>query len=359
MNQQTFWQTLPKPIIGLAPMDGVTDQPFRFIQKKYGNPDLIFTEFVSVEGLCHSADVLLGHLIYDQSQRPIVAQIYGKTPDFFRQVALLICQLGFNGIDINMGCPAKNVAASGSGAALIQNPQLAKEIIKAAQLGVKDWLDGKTVSDCPDLSQKIIAEVEIKAKLLKLDKQRSIPISVKTRIGYSNSTVEEWIKNLLEANPAAIAIHGRTLKQGYGGLANWEEIARGVATARANQDKNNPQRTLILGNGDVQSRSQGEKLARQYGLDGVLIGRASFGNPYVFQNQLDKKHPSLVQIALEHAKVFEKTFANGKKYSFLPMRKHLGWYTKGLIKAKEIRLKLMQTQTSEEVEQIFLSYQLI
>ncbi|MDQ5950783.1 MAG: hypothetical protein QG639_59, partial [Patescibacteria group bacterium] len=145
-----FWRQLPLPIVGLSPMDGVTDQPFRFIQKKYGKPAVVITEFTSVEGVCHGASPLLKDFQFDESQRPVVAQIYGTTPDFFRQTAIILCELGFDGIDINMGCPAKNVAHSGAGAALIQTPDLAQEIIRAVQQGISEWKNGATVDNCPD-----------------------------------------------------------------------------------------------------------------------------------------------------------------------------------------------------------------
>lgn len=355
MQNKHFWQTLKKPIVGLSPMDGVTDQPFRYIQKKYGNPDLIFTEFVSVEGLCHSAVKLLDHLIFDQSQKPIIVQFYGKTPAYFRQAAVLACQLGFDGIDINMGCPAKNVAQHGSGASLISQPELAIKIIDATKLGVQDWQNGKNIQDCPDFTQNITLKAQ-EMSIADEDRKKSVPVSVKTRIGHSRSIIEDWIKTLLQAKPSAITVHGRTLKQGYSGKADWQEIARAAEVARAHQDKNDLHCTLILGNGDLQSRSQGEKLAKQYDLDGVLIGRASFGNPYVFQNQLSNQEQSLPQIALEHAKVFEKTFASGGKYNFLPMRKHLGWYIKGINDAKEMRSELIKCNNSQEVKNILEKY---
>ena len=134
------WHQIKKPILGLSPMDGITDSSFRYIQKKYGSPDVVYTEFATVEGLCRNAIRPLDDLIFDESQRPIVAQIYGKTLDFFRQTAIMVCELGFDGIDINMGCPAKNVAHSGSGAALIQTPELAQAIIKTTQAGVPLWV---------------------------------------------------------------------------------------------------------------------------------------------------------------------------------------------------------------------------
>ena len=400
--QNSFWQTLPKPILALAPMDGVTDQPYRHIQKKYGRPDVIYTEFTSVEGVCHKAERLLRDFLYDETQRPIVAQIFGTTPDYFRQTAVLLCQLGFDGIDLNMGCPAKNVAQSGAGAALIKTPQLAQEIIKATQAGVQDWINGKTARDCPDISAKIATEVEKRHKKLpeEYQKKRQVPVSVKTRVGFDEKITTGWISILLEVKPTVIALHGRTLRQAYGGEADWEEIGRAVKLAHDFSQKNSQPRTLILGNGDVKSYEQAIEKVEKYGVDGVLIGRASFGNPFVFQpkspNHLSDPEFSQnsagmhsifctcsifsqkcrvqkvknvrrtqstkilkYQVALEHAQLYEKTYAYDERANFLPMRKHLGWYVRGLDGAKEIRSKLFQTNNSQEVEEIFKKYELL
>lgn len=245
---QTFWHTYDHPIIGLSPMDGVTDQPYRAIQKKYGNPDVLYTEFTNVEGMCHGASRLLKDFLYDESQRHIVAQIYGTNPDYFRQVATVVCELGFDGVDINMGCPAKNVASSGAGAALIENPELAKKIVLATKAGVQDYLNGKRATDCPDISTAIATEVAQRAKNLPtaLQERTSIPVSIKTRVGYHQPVTATWISFLLELEPTAIALHGRTLKQQYGGLASWEEIAKAAELAKATN-------TLLLGNGDITS----------------------------------------------------------------------------------------------------------
>src|SRR5258708_7376435 len=195
----SFWQNLAKPIVGLSPMDGVTDAPFRYITKKYGNPDVIYTEFTSVEGVCHKAKELLKDFLYDETQRPIVAQVYGTTPKFFRQTAVVLCELGFDGIDINMGCPAKNVAHSGAGAALIKTPKLAQEIIRETKAGIQDWLNGMTSKDCPDISAEIAVEVEKRHQALpeQYQQRRPLPVSVKTRIGYDSPVIEEWIPTLL------------------------------------------------------------------------------------------------------------------------------------------------------------------
>lgn len=348
-----FWDKLQKPIIGLSPMDGVTDYPFRHIQKKYGKPDVVITEFTSVEGVCHGATHLLKDFYFDESQRPIVAQIYGTTPDFFRQTAIILCDLGFDGIDINMGCPAKNVAHSGAGAALIQTPELAQQIIRATQQGIKEWQAGATLDDCLDIVQKIRAAVAKRKALLPAeyqDRSRIVPVSVKTRIGYSEPVVDRWIPTLLETGIANITLHGRTLKQHYSGQANWEVIGQAAMLCKGTE-------TTILGNGDVSSREDAIDKIEKYGVDGVLIGRASMGNPFVFSP--DPANPSVFPIAVEHSQLFEKIYASEENYSFLPMRKHLGWYVTSIPFAAEIRVKLFQTNTAQEVKQVLQDYNLL
>src|SRR5213594_1843910 len=155
-----FWQTIPKPIIGLSPMDGVTDASFRFITAKHGSPDVVFTEFVNVETAFSAPDTLIKDFTYSEIERPIVAQIYGHTPETFYKVAQIVCALGFDGLDINMGCPAKKVAAKGSGAALILTPELAKSIIRAAAQGIKDWSAGQTLGEL-ELDPELVRQVGI------------------------------------------------------------------------------------------------------------------------------------------------------------------------------------------------------
>jgi tRNA-dihydrouridine synthase B len=353
---QSFWQQLAQPILGLSPMDGVTDQPFRHIVKKYGQPAVVYTEFTSVEGVCHGADRLLTDFLFDESQRPIIAQIYGTSPSYFRQTATILCQLGFDGIDINMGCPAKNVAHSGAGAALIKTPDLAQEIIRQTKAGVDDWLNGKTAADCPDITQAIAQEVARRHQLLSPERQqrRFLPVSVKTRVGYDQPVINEWIPTLLEMEPAAIALHGRTLKQQYGGSANWELI--GQAAELVSQTP-----TLILGNGDIQSRADALQKISDYNLHGALLGRATMGNPYVFwpDNQPPAGFPTPFQIALEHAQLFEQTFSHEERYNFLPMRKHLGWYVRNVPQASQIRIELFRTNSAAEVETCLKKFQLL
>jgi len=349
--QKTFWQTLAKPIVGLSPMDGITEVVFRTITKKYGQPDIMYTEFVSVEGLCHNAIKLLDDFIYLEAERPLIAQIFGVTPEYFYQVAILLCELGFDGIDINMGCPAKSMYKQGSGANLINTPKLAQEIIRQTKKGVADYLKGKRSKDCPDLSPRIVAEVEKRSKTVK-NRPSAVPVSVKTRIGYNKPITKEWMSALLEAKPDAIALHGRTLKQQYHGKADWAEIGTAVELAKNFG-------VLILGNGDVKNRLDAGKKCAKYGTAGVLIGRGSFGNPFAFSKNAPTKN--IFEVALEHAQLHEKTYSDGenKTHHFLPMRKHLGWYVKSIPGASKIRRELFKTNQAQEVEEIFRKFELI
>ncbi|CAN5301373.1 tRNA dihydrouridine synthase DusB [soil metagenome] len=348
-----FWTKLNKPIIGLSPMDGVTDFPMREITKKYGNPAITYTEFTSVEGVCHGAKQLLKDFLYSEHQRPAIGQIYGTTPEFFRQTTIVLCQLGYDGVDINMGCPAKNVAHSGAGAALIKTPKLAQEIIKATQQGVTDWMNGQTVRDCPDLTLEIVEEVKQRQALLPAESQikKQIPVSVKTRVGYDAPVIEEWISNLLEMEPAAIALHGRTLKQQYSGLANWDLIAEAAVLAHKTD-------TLFLGNGDIESHSEALKKVKEYGLDGVLIGQASMGNPFIFSTDQKPNIKEIMNIAYEHSVLFENTFKDDPRYNFLPMRKHLGWYVRGMENAAILRQSIYQSNSASEFFEILKSHEL-
>lgn len=340
-----FWNTLPRPIIGLSPMDGVTDHPLRFITKKYGNPAVIYTEFTSTEGVCHGAAQLLKDFIYDESQRPVIAQIYGTTPDFFRQCAIVACLLGFDGVDINMGCPAKNVAHSGAGAALIQTPKLAQEIIRSTQLGIQQWLNGATLADCPDITPAVASRVEaLSAKLppAYAERNRNIPVSVKTRVGFDKPVINEWIPNLLEMKVAAIALHGRTLKQQYGGFASWELIGQAAELTRAAG-------TVLLGNGDIKNLADAHEKIATYRTNGALLGRATMGNPFAFKPDAEQPdHVALFKIAYEHAQLFERTFKDEEKYNFLPMRKHLGWYVHDIPNATQMRQQIYRCNSSED-----------
>jgi tRNA-dihydrouridine synthase len=341
-------------------MDGVTDSPFRIITAKYGKPDVTFTEFTSVEGIAAGATKMLNAFLFGNAERPVVAQLFGSTPEAFYKAAFLVCELDFDGVDINMGCPAKSIAGKGAGASLILTPEIAKTIIRQTRRGCEDWAAGKTMEQA-GLHQNVIAWLKTrrqpgeidkpkgktaKAGLVKtaIQKRKILPVSVKTRTGYDSVMIEEWTKHLLEAEPANISIHGRTLKQLYGGVADWEAIGRAAAIIHQTQ-------TTVLGNGDIQSIPQALERIRQYGVDGALIGRAAFGNPWIFSGREGTVNERL-QIAREHALTHQNTFGINH---FMPMRKHLSWYCKGFSGAAEVRQKLMTAKSAVDVENILSS----
>lgn len=326
-------------------MDGVTDAPFRWMVATHSRPSLIMTEFTNVEGLAHGAVKMLHAFLYDEIERPIVAQIYGATPGDFYKVAVLMAALGFDGVDINMGCPANKVARLGSGAALIRTPELAKTIVRECQRGVKDWAEGISLEKAavhPDIIA--VAQETMGAGIFK---RRLIPVSVKTRIGYDSVVAEEWTNHLLEVEPANITMHGRTLKQLYTGQADWTVLARAAALTRH-------VRTTFLGNGDVESMEDARHKIEEYGVDGVLVGRAVLGNPWFFRTQQDSPDDAVITprvrltAALEHAKLRETRYPN---LPFLPIRKHLLWYCKDFPGAKELRMELCSVENAWEVEQ--------
>jgi tRNA-dihydrouridine synthase len=361
-----FWQKIVKPIIGLSPMDGVTDASFRFVTAKHGGPDVIFTEFVNVETAFFAPHTLIKDLSYDQIERPVVAQVYGHTPEMFYKVAHIVCELGFDGLDINMGCPAKKVAAKGSGAALIRAPDLARSIIRAAGQGIKDWAEGQTLDDLkisPEFIQGIKTANRLRNGLETPAWRRLIPLSVKTRVGYDRIVIEEWMQTLLAESLAAITLHGRTLQQGYKGNADWDAIGRAVDVA-----KNSP--TLILGNGDLKHMEAVFRRVRETGVDGVLLGRAAQGNPWIFRakdqvKQALRSADSLTidsppigleerfSVLLEQGRHFEK---HNMIRSFVGMRKHLAWYCYDIPGAAELRAQLVRVNHIDEVVQCLTTY---
>ncbi len=297
-------------------MDGVTDAPFRYITDIYGKPDIIYTEFVSVKGLILGKSAIQRMLLRHKTNTFTVAQFFGCEPEYFYQAASTALEKGFDGVDINMGCPDKNVFNRGGGAGLILQPKLAKEIILAVKKAVKDG-----------------------AK--KLNIKKYIPVSVKTRSGYKNPQTKEWISHLLETEPDTICIHARTFAQKYSGLADWEQI--GIAS-----DLARPTKTKIFGNGDIKSREQALKKIKEYNLAGVLIGRAALGNPWIFKGVVPTTEERF-KVLLEHCKKFKEFFPES---DFSIMRKHLAWYVKDFPHAAEVRNQLMQVKSIDDVKKI-------
>lgn len=315
ISRQSFWNNLPKPFFALAPLADVTDPAFRQIIAKYGKPDVMWTEFVSADGLfLGGKDALIKDLSFTDAERPIVAQFFTAKPEMMKKVACLAKELGFDGIDINMGCPDKSVEKQGAGVALMKNPKLAVEIIKATKEGAGN-----------------------------------IPVSIKTRIGYSKNELREWLPVLLNAKPAMIIIHARSRKELSKVSAHWETIKQAVEIR--NKMKSS---VLICGNGDVINIEDAKQKAKETGADGIMLGRAIFGNPWLFdENKKEITIEEKLKVMLEHTKLFEKILPHK---NFATMKKHYKAYINGWNGAKDLRIKLMQTNNATEVEKIVKKY---
>ncbi|HSW89702.1 MAG TPA: tRNA-dihydrouridine synthase [Patescibacteria group bacterium] len=340
------WNSLPKPIIGLSAMDGVTDAAMREITKEVGGPDFMVTEFTSADGIVHGVAKLLRDFYYTLKQRPIIAQIFGTNPETFYKTAIICAYLGFDGIDINMGCPADSIAKKGGGACLIQTPELAQKLIRAVQTGIADWANGKSINDL-GLPPTFVELLKLRAPNLQSLTPNLLPVSVKTRIGFDKPDTANWLPSLLETHPAVITLHGRTLEQQYSGKANWEEIAKAVEIAKGSG-------TLIFGNGDLTSQEVIHQRISESGVDGVWVARAAMGNPWIFTNHSPTTQERFA-VAIKHCEIFEefnRTVFASDPYPFLNMRKHLGWYVKDFPDAALIRAKLFQTNNSVEVKQV-------
>lgn len=335
-----FWAQLERPIIGLAPMDGVTDASFRHMACSYGKPSVVFTEFTNVEGLARGAAVMLRAFWYEEAERPVVAQIFGVEVESFYSATVMLASLGFDGVDINMGCPVNKVAKQGSGAGLIRTPDLAKEIVRACQRGARDWANGITLKAAGIHEDVIAACVAMRPRPLDQIDRRILPISIKTRIGYDHPVTHDWMNHLLEVEPAAITLHGRTLKQLYSGSSDWEEITKAASIV-------GPSATIFLGNGDIKTLDDARTRVNEInGLDGVLVGRATFGNPWFFSTH-SPTSDELMHAAIEHAHYLEKTFPD---QHFDTLKKHLAWYCHAFPGARALRGQLMQAHNASEVE---------
>jgi tRNA-dihydrouridine synthase len=321
---ENFWKTLQKPIFALAPMEDVTDTSFREIVARLSNTSqlhILYTEFTSVDGMNHPVGKLrVGErLLVSESEKRIlkqkniklIAQIWGNKPELFFKIAKEItAEFEFDGLDINMGCPVKNVVKNGCCSALINQPELAKEIILATK------------------------------------EATHLPVSVKTRTGIKSHETESWIEHLLETKPAAIILHGRTQKQQSDGLADWTEIAKGARI----RDLHGPE-TAFLGNGDVMSVAQGEELCRNYQLDGVMIGRGIFHNPWFFkpEHSSPTKAEKLEQLLL-HTRIFEQNWGGKKNLNIL--KRFYKIYTNDFTGAAKLRADLMEAKTVDDVYRI-------
>lgn len=314
-----FWKKLKKPILVMAPMANVTDTVFRQIVAFCGKPDVFWTEFVSIDGLCSAGrERLIKDLRFSNKERPIVAQFFGKDPEKFVLAVKLAKKMKFDGIDINMGCPDKKVIKQGAGADLILNARLAKKII---------------------LSVKKLAG--------------NLPVSVKTRIGYGKydkGGFKKWLENLLSAQPDVVIIHGRTRKMMYAGLADWEAIKFGAEIVK-NYNQKNKTNILILGNGDIKDLCDATKKIKISGVDGVMVGRSVLSNPWFFSKKNKKISPSdRMKILLKHLALFAKIEGGGGDFNSL--KKYFKSYLSGFKNAKSLRIKLMATKNIKEVRVI-------
>jgi len=319
--RENFWNNLPKPFFVLAPLANVTDAAFRRIIAKYGKPDVLWTEFVSADGLFLAKNFLdkngeptadhplLLDLQYTQGERPIIAQFFTASPERMEKAARLALKLGFNGIDINMGCPDRTIEKQGAGAALIKTPELAMELIEAAQRGAG-----------------------------------GLPVSVKTRIGYYRDEIETWIPKLLSAKPAAITLHARTRKEMSLVPARFEHVKRVVEL----RNEHAPE-VLIIGNGDALSIEDARAKVQETGCDGVMLGRAIFGNPWLFSETIPSIQAKL-HVMVEHTKLFEELLGANKNIAI--MKKHYKAYVNGFDGAKELRMQLMEAKDISEIERL-------
>lgn len=362
----TFYETLKKPIIAISPMDGVTDATYRYVHAKYSNPDILYTEFVATDGIVRGIVRMFEDLIWHDQGIPIVAQIFGNIPENFFETAQIICELGFDGIDINMGCPARGLNARGGGASLIKDPDNALQIIQRTKDGVDYWLNHGLIPNGNFINEKLIKKVmTFKDKLISLDTKNSdkfilhktlntIPVSVKTRIGYKESEVENWTQTLIKGNPAVITMHGRTYKQLYTGNADWNTLKTASEIIHKETDQ-----ILFFANGDIKSPESAKKCLEITQADGLLVGRATYGEPYLIaniKNLLKQTNiPTSVdfevikRIMYEHAELHISL--KGEKL-FHQMRKHLTWYIKGFPGASDLRSKLVRTNNLDELRAV-------
>ena len=302
----------------MAPMANVTDAAFRRIITECGKPNVFWTEFVSVEGLLSKGrERLLVDFWYTEAERPIVAQIFGSKPEQFERVGAMVCELGFDGVDINMGCPDKGVEKSGGGAAMMKTIKLAKEVIQAVRRGAGD-----------------------------------LPVSVKTRIGYAKNEIAEWLPALLGEDLAVLTVHLRTRNEMSDVDAHWE-LAHEIMELR---NRYAPQ-TLVLGNGDIKNLAEARERTRQSGMDGMMLGRGIFGNPWLFTERTPSIRERLAMM-IKHTELYEALFRSdlptceGGLKDFDVMKKHYKAYANGFDGAKELRAALITAQNAAGVRRI-------
>lgn len=324
----SFWQQQENPFFILAPMEDVTDTVFREVVMSVSGADalnVLFTEFMSTDGYLDERghEKVASRLIINDSEKKLlkergtklVAQIWGNEPEKFLRTAEKICASDeFDGIDINMGCPVKKVVKKGTCSALIKNPSLAAEIIQATKEG------------------------------------SSLPVSVKTRIGFNTVVTEEWASHLLQQDITALTIHGRTQRMQSDGLADWNEIGKVVSIKQA-LNKN----TAIIGNGDIESVPQSLNLIEQHQLNGVMVGRGIFKNPWMFNR--DAYVPSLeerLSLLKKHVELYHATWAGERNFNAL--KRFFKIYVNSFGGAGALRAQLMETKNADDVFEVLENY---
>lgn len=311
--KENFWNELPRPFFILAPMEDVTDIVFRHVVSEAARPDVFFTEFTNTESFCHPEEIhsVRGRLTFSEDEQPMVAHIWGDKPEQFKEMSFGLADMGFKGIDLNMGCPVANVAKKGKGSGLILRPERAAEIIQAAKAG-------------------------------------GLPVSVKTRLGYYNiDEWKEWLRHVFKQDIANLSIHLRTRKEMSKVDAHWELIE----AIKEMRDEVAPQ-TLLTINGDIPDRQKGLELATKYGVDGVMIGRGIFHNPFAFEKE-PREHTSkeLLDLFRLHLDLFEK-YSNEESQQFKSLRRFFKIYVRGIRGASELRHQLMNTETIDEAREL-------
>jgi len=305
----TFWRSLRKPIKILAPMENVTDTVFRRIVLSTGKPDVFFTEFTSTDAICSKglSNITKGHLSYTAEETPLIVQLWGKNPEKYYKATLIVKKMGFAGIDINMGCPDRVIVRNGSCGALIKDPNLAKEIILAVKEAAAN----------------------------------DLPVSVKTRLGFHQIQTEDWIGFLLRQELDALTVHLRTVKEMSKVPAHWEEIEKIISL----RDSINPH-TVLIGNGDIVSKNQINEIYKKYNLDGLMIGRGIFQDPWIFNDSLNSEDINLrekLEVLITHIELFQSTWGDTKPPEV--MRRFYKMYVAEFRDAADFRMQLMESPT--------------
>ncbi|AKS65985.1 tRNA dihydrouridine synthase [Staphylococcus coagulans] len=316
--KENFWRELPRPFFILAPMEDVTDIVFRHVVSEAARPDVFFTEFTNTASFCHPEGIhsVRGRLTFSEDEQPMVAHIWGDQPEQFREMSIGLAEMGFKGIDLNMGCPVANVAQKGKGSGLILRPEVAAEIIQATKAG-------------------------------------GLPVSVKTRLGYYEiDEWKDWLKHVLEQDIANLSIHLRTRKEMSKVDAHWELI-QAIKNLR---DEIAPD-TLLTINGDIPNRQTGLELVEKYGVDGIMIGRGIFHNPFAFEKE-PREHTSkeLLDLLRLHLSLFQK-YNKDEDRQFKSLRRFFKIYVRDIKGASQLRHQLMNTESIAEARELLDAFE--